>query len=651
MFLLNKSHIIYQCFFVLSLANFFLNSCADRSGWATKVHWEEFDLTELPSKEEFPDEGAIVLLDEGHMEIFGDMVKGFSTFERHKIIKVLNIRGHRYANIVIPYYPDVWVENIKARTITPEGEIVVLQKNDIFDVNLYPSFVFYSDQRAKIFTMPAVEDGAIIEYKYYINFGKRTLWHTWLFQDDIPTLLSKFTLIHPSEWKINYRAYNIDKEPDIISTPSGFKSTYTWKLRDIPALKFEFAMPNRKELLSRLVFSPRGMATWNDVAQWYHEIISPQLKVNTEIKELARELTAHLNTDEDKLKKIYEWVRDNIRYIAVEIGIGGYQPHPATEVLSNYYGDCKDMTTLLCTLAKEADIEVYEVLISTQPNGIADTSLPSPYHFNHAIAFSPTVGENGTWMDATEKGCPFSKLPWYDQGVNVLIVKKDALADVRKTPILLADSNRIETDWWMDLGLHPISKIEGRTRYRGTIAAEIREELFYASEDEIESWLELFLAKRCSGVKLEHYQILGLTPVVDPLEITYSFEAEDFMIIRENKHIIRPGESVMFELPAYFRSKEREFPIQFQYGFLEDFDLYMRLSPNLKLNTEPFQKEVNSPFGFGYWALKLQNNMIHFRIKYQISSERISPANYTDFQKFLDDVSKFDLKELVLTQK
>jgi hypothetical protein len=108
-----------------------------------------------------------------------------------------------------------------------------------------------------------------------------------------------------------------------------------------------------------------------------------------------------------------------VRYIAVEIGIGGYQPHDAEEIVTKRYGDCKDMVTAICALARRADVPVLPVLISTHDNGKPDTTLPSPLQFNHLIAFAPDVREEGVWMDATEKACRFTVLPWYDQATAV----------------------------------------------------------------------------------------------------------------------------------------------------------------------------------------------------------------------------------------
>ena len=76
-------------------------------------------------------------------------------------------------------------------------------------------------------------------------------------------------------------------------------------------------------------------------------------------------LTKGLTSDEDKLRAIFNDVALHIHYVGLEFGIGRYQPHPADDVLSNEYGDCKDKHTLLAALLKAAGIEAWPVLISS----------------------------------------------------------------------------------------------------------------------------------------------------------------------------------------------------------------------------------------------------------------------------------------------
>ena len=273
-----------------------LFSCAHQSQWATKVAWKEFEFSNLPGKEEYPEAGAVIILDEGELEITPAQNMYQTVFYRHRILKVLNTQGQKYANVAIPYSPQSYVDNIQARTISPKGKITVLDKKNIFDINLYPNFIFFSDQRAKLFTMPAVENGAVIEYSYQLRFPTKTLRHSWSFQDEVPTLVSRFSLHEPLDTDINYRLYGINLEPIIKKAPKGFKSSYVWEAKNISPIKSEFGMLPRGEHVAHLKIAPLGVKTWDDVSLWYHGLAEPRIKAGETVKDLALQLSNGINS-------------------------------------------------------------------------------------------------------------------------------------------------------------------------------------------------------------------------------------------------------------------------------------------------------------------------------------------------------------------
>ena len=648
-FIKTSLKIIIGCILIVVFVTGF--GCAHKGDWGERIGWKEIDFERLPGQEKYPNAGAIVLLDEGKMEIIGSNDKRLSVFEQRRVVRILNARGRRFLNIAIPYNPDTEVQFIKARTISPDGRITVLKDEDIYDVTFYPEYVFYSDQQAKLFTLPAVEDGSVIEYRYRLNFGMFTHWHYWHFQEEVPTLISRFTLIEPSEWDIHYRLYGIDLQPYVDENPPRFKNTYTWEARDVPPIKQEFGMPSMRERAARLVLSPIGVETWDDVAEWYFELSEPQIKAGSGVKALASRLIEGVIDDREKLRRIYEWVRDNIRYIAVAIGIGGFEPHPAEEILYNRYGDCKDMSTLICSLAREAGINARLALVSTWPNGIPDTTLPSPLHFNHAIVYCPDVNESNIWMDATAKGCPFGTLPWFDQGLPVVVVNQNRKAQATPTPCSSPDHNHTRIEWRVTIDSTALASVEGMTIIRGAPAMELREELFVMSEDEQKQWLETWLAGRCSGIVLDSFEFDGIEPVQDTLSISYFFQTSHFMIHRSGEMILRPEAVMPFDLPDYFRSESRVHPIRFLYGIQNDMELIVELPDDWSLEGDFVADSVHSRFGRATWICSENDGIFRAGMTIYLQGKEISPEDHREFRIFLDTVQKKNLRDVVFHNK
>jgi hypothetical protein len=637
-------------FFFLVFGVFFY-SCTKRSEWAKTVTWDDFAFRDLPKQEDYPDYGAIILLDEGKIYILGSPENRFSVFEKHRIVKVFNASGFSYANIAISYSPGSTVEKIFARTIIPSGKITVLDEHHIYDVTLFPEYVYFSDQRAKKFTFPAVENGSILEYRYTISMRQTTFGNSWQFQSAVPTLISRFILVKPAEWQVRYKVANIEVDTLIDQAQAGFKSKHKWEARNVPALDIESAMPSQNEMGGSLLIAPMGINSWDQIGEWYHDLITPQIKSTRSLNELANNLLEGMDESNEKLKILYEWVRDNIRYISVSIGIGGYQSRPAEEVLKNRYGDCKDMTTLLCALAGEAGIDMYQVLVSTRQNGLLDTSLATQSLFNHVIAYSPTDTGEGIWMDATEKGCPFRQLPWYDQGLQGLLVADHGQTKFIDTPLLPADSNLVNYHWQIRFDTAANAYITGRTEYRGAPAQELREELKAANHRDKKNWLEFFLKKRVAGSELQSFFIEGLDGVVDPLIISYCFYSETFTRQIAGGFTFFPADIMSCNLNDYFPEQSRKYPLCFRFGFLSEMTLEIKIPPDWQFAVDQFRDSLDTPFGsfFQNWSFSENSSLIVER--YRLYGYEIKAAEYGHFKEFLKMALKKCSKEVMIKRR
>ena len=101
------------------------------------------------------------------------------------------------------------------------------------------------------------------------------------------------------------------------------------------------------------------------------------------VKQKITELTASAHTPTEKMKAIAQFVQRDIRYVAIELGIGGWQPHPARDVFTHHYGDCKDKVTLMASMLREAGVDSYYVVINAERGAVRPTCRHNG--FNHVI--------------------------------------------------------------------------------------------------------------------------------------------------------------------------------------------------------------------------------------------------------------------------
>src|SRR5258708_24269145 len=127
-----------------------------------------------------------------------------------------------------------------------------------------------------------------------------------------------------------------------------------------------------------------GIQSWRELGAWYLGLRRGRRDASPEIKQKVADLTAGAPTMLGKMQALASFVQKDIRYVAIELGIGGHQRQPAAEVFSHRYGDCKDKVTLLSRMLKEIGIESYYVLINTE-RGSVTAATPPNLAFDHAI--------------------------------------------------------------------------------------------------------------------------------------------------------------------------------------------------------------------------------------------------------------------------
>jgi hypothetical protein len=127
-----------------------------------------------------------------------------------------------------------------------------------------------------------------------------------------------------------------------------------------------------------------GFASWNDMGKWYSALLADRAEASEPMKQQPAALTSSGSNPLRKMQAIAEFLQHDIRYVAIELGIGSWQPHPAPEVFSQRYGDCKDKATLLRSMLHEIGIESYPVVINTERGSIT-RETPAHNGFNHVI--------------------------------------------------------------------------------------------------------------------------------------------------------------------------------------------------------------------------------------------------------------------------
>ncbi|CAL2076367.1 transglutaminase domain-containing protein [Tenacibaculum sp. 190524A02b] len=228
----------------------------------------------------------------------------------------------------------------------------------------------------------------------------------------------------------HFKGFEINKTES--KTEKHYVLSYTFK--NIAGIKKEAAKPGNSYLHPHIVYLSKAFTDKEgnshtlfkntaDLYTWYKKLVDDVAIKTDDIKAKVEEITKGIENDEDKIKAIYYWVQDSIKYIAFEDGIAGFKPDAPQNVYNKKYGDCKGMAILLKTMLVEAGFDARLVWIGT--DAIAyDYSLPSLIVDNHMIS-GVMLNDKFIFLDGTEKYNAYGTYASRIQGKEALIENKD----------------------------------------------------------------------------------------------------------------------------------------------------------------------------------------------------------------------------------
>ncbi len=669
---------LYKIIFYMLLAVFFmlsLDCSSTRSTHFKKVEWEQLDLENLPEQKDYPDASAVFLLDDGEFNVTGKFI-----FTRHVIVRILNEAGLRYANIEIPFDEGNEVHNIKGRTIKKDNTVIELQPTDIHEKTLFPDYVLYADSKSKVFAMPGVEKGSVIEYSYSILY-KSPFAPSWTFQGEVPILLSRITLEVPDFLKYRFllaarKDFPIDKS---ISHPAA-KVKAIFKAKDTPPLKPEPFMPPSSEITSKIYFSLSALSlygvtatiegdSWEILGKHYWQMLKKDIKQDKAIKSKVNELTADITSEQEKIQSIYDCVQSKIRYVAIEIKRGRVIPHKPIKVFTNKYGDCKDKAFLLITMLKEIGIDAFPVLSRTASSGKIVEGFVSGQQFNHMIVAVPatyftdvkgyknfvvkgdkdyTTADDFVLFDPTSRATPFCQIPWYLENTRALLIKENE-SKLLTIPSSSARANQTIRECEVDISGDKTFSCVMKSTKTGQEAILTRTILRQQSETEKREFIEKKLSRLCTGAILEDYSVSGLFDLSQPLVIAYRFhfpstiqKVKDFSVLSPN--ILRNT------IVDVLTRETRSHAICFDYPktVIEIVKFKTGKTCNINTNIEPV--EISYDFGnYSLSCLKDGENIV-INKHFSIIKTTIPAYDYDTVKKFFEQILQSEKSSLTISR-
>lgn len=402
--------------------------------------WLKTSIAQSSGLQTASDATALILLNSADVSVKSSGEVGIHC---RRATKILKTAGKDLAIFAEPLNPYREVKNLKGWLVNSGGDVTSLSRDNVAKVAVGQAAGYYDDAFMSIASFDMVPVGSTIGYEYDVTEKDPLLgaFVQAVFQVQQPVVAARLTVTLPENWRVQSRIINCDS---CRSSVSG--NVYEWWVANLPYRPEEPLMPawsalSRKVLVS--CFGPstseaRSFDSWSSAASWAASQLDSSANPDPVVSEFTKQLVAGDAPTIDKVRAIADFVRQQIRYVAVELGNGRVVPRPAAKTLAARFGDCKDKVALMRSMLATLGIPSKAVLACTDKPVLED--ICHPFQFNHCIIAIPLdqlsplpEGYSGTcerWLffDPTHPALSLGKIPEALHGSFVLIASVETTA-------------------------------------------------------------------------------------------------------------------------------------------------------------------------------------------------------------------------------
>ncbi|HEY3619730.1 MAG TPA: DUF3857 domain-containing protein [Candidatus Sulfotelmatobacter sp.] len=589
------------------------------------------------------------------------------------VYKILRPSGRDYGIAAVSFNAHRKITGLRGWCIPAQGKDYEVKDKDAVEVALpkVAGSELISDVKEKLLQIPAPDPGSVVGYEYEQDEQPMVLQDVWTFQRELPGRELHYSLQLPSGWE--YKASWINYS-EVKPTQSG-NNQWDWVVSDVKEIRKEAEMPPIYGVAGQMIVSffppggtsANGFASWQEMGNWYRKLTDGRRNPSPPITQQVATLTATTPTPLEKMKALAQFVQHDIRYVAIELGIGGFQPHAASDVFVHHYGDCKDKATLLSSMLSQVGVESFYVVINSERGSVTPQVPANVGAFNHvilAIKLPPHVTDPSLvatiqhprlgallYFDPTNELTPFGEIGGYLQANYGLLVTPEGgeLVELPEQPSAMNSIQRTGK-----LTLDPLGTLKGEvseTR-RGDRASSERWRLHNVtkSSDQIKP-IEDLLAGSLSLFSITHASIENLNHTDQPFGFHYSFEAHNYAKNAGGLLLVRPR-VLGVKSSAVLETKEpRKFPIEFD-GPSRDTDTFeIEIPPGYVVDDIPPAVDADYSFASYHAKTEVNGNLIHYSRTLEVKELTVPVSHADDLKKFYRIIAGDERNTVVLKTK
>jgi hypothetical protein len=607
---------------------------------------------------------AIIL----YHEEFSDDVASHSRV--YKRVKILTEKGKARANVAIEYdAADFHVVDVKARTIAPDGTITP------FNGKVFDSTVVKGKNikyLAKTFTLPNVQVGSIIEWKYTTYWEGLVAAPHWTVQEDLPQKRAKFTfvpLLKDNVEIVDARGRNLSQ---VYSQPIGLPATADIKttadhkleleLKDVPAFIEEDFAPPSAVMKMRVDFyygtgkMGKPADFWKEEGKYWSKEVDKFIGHSSVVAGAASQAVGSANSPEEKVRKIYAAVQKikNLTYAAEEGAMDEFlskankEKRTIDDVVRNNHGYRDELTRLFVGMVRAAGVPAFVMRVADRDEVFFQDRIPNPYQLTSEIAVV-NLGGKDIFVDPGTPMCPFGLLSWQHSGTQGLRQLPGGGADLAKTDpptykdaiskrvarVTLAEDGSLQGTVivvWAR-GEAQVQRLSGvRTDDSGR-----KKEL----EDEVHGMLP-------NGSRVDFVSASGWDDPEAQLSATFKVSVPSFASNAGKRMLVPTG---LFETNNRqpFAHGERKNPVYFNYPYYTIDDVQIVFPSALHVENLPETQPVKTDYALYQCKREVKGNALNFSRTFAMGGIAFPREEYDGLRKFYAGVTSGDGEQVVLT--
>ena len=519
--------------------------------------------------------------------------------------------------------------------------------------------VFYDDSKEMEISFSGLVPKSLMKVNYTVSHTDLHMLPSFYFQENLPVVKSTFKVTAPKDVNLKFVIKGLWASR-IKQTKEENKNsiTYIFTAEDLPAFKHYADVPSMSWHALHIIpiitsyTLPHQPATemLSDPDHLYKYLYGFIKNVNLNgddnIGKCVATITANDKNPREKAMHIYQWVQQNMHYVAFEDSLEGFVPRHPADIYTRKFGDCKDMASIITAMCRKAGIDAYLTWIGTRSKPYTNEETPVPMVDNHMIC-TIHLGDEWIFMDGTHPLIPFGVAPSGLQGKEAMVAIDENKYKIIKVPESPAANNIISDSTFLSVNERQAA---GKVYmdFHGYPSWDIQIQMMYKKNKDVENWVRELTLKGSNKYVQNSYQFTKSDTGNKDCRITADFKIDDYVQKIDKEYYINMNVDRYME-QSNIDTEGRNIGVFYKYDNTVKEVVVLTIPAGYRVSYLPKETAGTLKGCFDYKIQYTATDKVVTLIKeFDLTSMSIAPEQFVQYNKIVDDLNKQYKESIVL---